>query len=140
MTKKLIIIISSIAAAILIFVGGFYCGLKFFSWTFNVTKLQKAYVELIPLQSDIEALDRKDYDALSASINLRLDSELITIYNLIGESNDKEQIHKAKKWVARVATHRKKFPAAYPKFPDDDRSEAVRGHIDAILAEYIDYK
>lgn len=140
MTKKLITVISSIAAAILIFIGGFYCGLKFFSWTFNVTELQKAYVELIPLQSDIEALDRTDYDTLRTSINLRLDSELINIYNLIGESNNKEQIHKAKEWVSRVANHRKKFPAAYPKFPADDRSEAVRNHIDAILAEYIDYK
>jgi hypothetical protein len=141
MMKKITKVILMTILIILTFGLGWYCGLNFFTWTFNHTELTKAYVELMPLQTDIEALDRKDYAALRTSINLRLDAQIIKVYNLIDDNKNTSDNIKAKNMLARVAKHRKEFPGAYPTYPEkNEYTENVHKHVEAMLAEFIDSK
>lgn len=140
MKRKILLGLCSAFAAVLLFGGGFFCGLKFFSWNYNISALTEARVALLPLLSNIEALDRKDYNSLRTSLNMRIDGEVLKIYNTIGESKNKEDIDKAKKWLSRLAKHRQKFPSEYPKYQENEETSKVHQHVEAILAQYIDYK
>lgn len=71
---------------------------------------------------------------------MRIDGEVLKIYNTIGESKNKEDIDKAKKWLSRLAKHRQKFPSVYPKYKETEETAKVHKHVEAILSQYIDYK
>jgi hypothetical protein len=140
MKKKIILSICGVCAGILLFGGGFFCGLKFFSWNWNISALTESRIALLQLITNIEALDRKDYDSLRTSLNMGIDGEILKIYNTIGDSKSKDDIDKAKKSLSRLAKHRQKYPATYPKYPASSETERVNKAVDAILASYLDYK
>ena len=140
MKKKIILTVCSVFAGILLFGGGFFCGLKFFSWNYNITALTEARITLLPLLTNIEALDRQDYDSLRTSLNMRIDGEVLKIFNTMEKSNNKDDIDKAKKWLSHLAKHRQKYPPAYPTYPENPETVKVHKHVDAILAQFIDYK
>lgn len=140
MKKKILVGGFSALAAILLFGGGFFCGLKFFSWNYNVSAFTEARIALLPLLSNIEALDQKDYDSLRTSLNMRIDGEVLKINDTIEESKNKEDIDKAKKWLSRLAKHRQKYPSIYPKYPGTEETAKVHKHVETILSQYVDYK
>lgn len=140
MKRKILIGVCSVFVAVLLFGGGFFCGLRFFSWTYNASALTEARIALLPLLANIEALDRKDYDSLRTNLNMRINTEVLRIYNTIEESKNKEDIDKAKKWLSRLANHRQKFPAEYPKYQGTEETAKVYKHVEAILSQYIDFK
>jgi hypothetical protein len=140
MKKNMILGVCAVVSGIVLFGGGFFCGLKFFAWNYNITALTEARIALMPLVTNIEALDRKDYDSLRTSLNLRIDGEVLKIYNTIEESKNKEDIDKAKKALSRLAKHRQNYPPVYPAYLQKSDNEKVYKHVDAILAQFIDYK
>ncbi len=140
MKKKIILGVFAVLGGILLFIGGFFCGLKFFAWNYNITAITEARIALMSLETNIEALDRKDYDSLRTNLNLRIDGEILKIYNLIEESKNKEDINRAKKALSRLAKHRQNYPPAYPAYLQSPDNEKVYKHVDAILTQFIDYK
>ena len=90
MKKKIILGVCAVLGGILLFGGGFFCGLKFFVWNYNITALTEARIALMSLVTNIEELDRKDYDSLRTSLNLRIDGEVLKIYNTMEESKNNE--------------------------------------------------
>ncbi len=140
MSKKIIVIVSSIAAAIVLFAGGFYCGLRFFVWTFNTTEIAKTNIEFRQLQSNIEALDNNDADALRTNLNLRSDVAIMKLYNMLEESKNGADADKAKKLLTRMAKHRKQFPPTYPKLQGNAETVKTQQHIAAILAEFEEHR
>ena len=140
MKKKIILGVCAVLGGILLFGGGFFFGLKFLAWNYNITALTEAQVALMSLETNIEALDRMDYDSLRTSLNLRIDGEVLKIYNTMEESKNKEDIKRAKMALSRLAKHRQKYPPAYPSFPRAPDTAKVNKHVDTILAQFIDYK
>ena len=140
MKKKIILGVCAISGGIFLFGGGFFCGLKFFVWNYNITALTEARIALMPLVTDIETLDRKDYDSLRTRLNLRIDGEVLKVYNTMGESKNKEDIDKAKKTLSRLAKHRQKYPPTYPANLQGPDNERVYKHVNTILSQFAEYK
>lgn len=138
--KKLIVIIVLTLVTIAVFAAGWYGSLLFYSRLFCISELKKGYAELAPLQANIEALDRKDYASIRTSTNIDIDSKILLINSLLETSNDKEDTERAKKWLSRVAKHRKQFPVEYPANLQNPQTAELKSAVDAILAKYADYK
>ena len=105
-----------------------------------MSELRKASAELAPLQVNIEALDRKDYESIRTMTNIEIDSKIILVNSMLSVSKSKEETERAKKWLSRVAKHRKQFPSEYPAYLESPETSNLRSEVEAILTKFTDYK
>jgi hypothetical protein len=135
--KKLIVLT---LVTIVAFAAGWYGSLEFYSRMFCFSELKKGCAEIAALQANIEALDRKDFESIRTSTNIDLDGKILLLNSMLQTSKNKEDTERAKKWLSRVAKHRKQFPFEYPVNLQNPKTAELKGTIDAILAKYTDYK
>ena len=133
--KKLIVLT---LVTIVAFAAGWYGSLQFYSRLFCISELKKGCAELAPLQANIEALDRKDYESIRTRNNIDIDGKILLLNSMLEASNDKEDAERAKKWLSRVAKHRKQFPTEYPANLQNPKTAELKSAVDAILAKYAD--
>jgi hypothetical protein len=136
MKKIIVLTLVTIAA----FAAGWYGSLEFYSRVFCISELKKGGAEIATLQANIEALDRKDFDSIRARTNADIDGKILILNSMMESSSNKEDVERAKKWLSRVAKHRKQFPAEYPATLQNPKTAELKSAIDAILAKYADYK
>jgi hypothetical protein len=140
MKKKIVLAVGGIFLAIAFFGGGCLLAFKAFDSRYGISDIAKDRIELGYLQDCVEKFDLKDYDSLVMLMNLRLDIEIISIYDKLRHETNINNIDKAKKSLSRIAKHRQTFPAVYPKFRTDPNILRTRKLIEAVLAEALIYK
>ena len=140
MMKILEKLIVPAVVALIAFAAGWYGSLEYYSRLFCVSELRKASAELAPLQVNIEALDRKDYESIRTMTNIEIDSKIILVNSMLSVSKSKEETERAKKWLSRVAKHRKQFPSEYPAYLESPETSNLRSEVEAILTKFTDYK
>jgi len=133
MRKKIKITVLVLISILGAFAGGFYAGLKFFSTVYSTSDIVSAYVDLIPLQLQMEQLDRGDYGKLRESLNLQIDGEVLRIFSHLDKAKNKEDIRKATGWLQRVAKHRSDHPPTYPQEISTEEHQKVTEQVSKIL-------
>jgi hypothetical protein len=59
---------------------------------------------------------------------------------MLETSKNKEDTERAKKWLSRVAKHRKQFPFEYPANLQNPKTAELKSAIDTILARYAGHR
>ena len=139
MNKKTIFIIAMLSAAVM-FAAGWYSGQYYYSKLFATSELSKSTAELAGLQLKIEQLDSKKYESVKTDINVDIDGKILLINSLLSDSSCKNDIVIAKKFLSRVAKHRKQFPVSYQPNITDKKYDDYHKSIQTILSQYSDYR
>ena len=110
--QKLIFIVGIIVISTTIFIGGSISGVSqnFMECLLNNSSMENALVESTIAFSHIVKIDEGNIESAKESMNLFLDSQLITIDQLIIDCPNEKYKKRANAFLARVAKHRKENP------------------------------
>jgi uncharacterized protein (DUF2267 family) len=90
-------------------------------------------VEAIQAQHILEYLDSGAPTKAKASLHLSMDGHIMVIGSLLETTSSEKDRESAKRFLRRVAEHRKKYPASYPEQLKSPEFEEVRAMVAEIL-------
>lgn len=133
--KKFLFILGLVILSGAVFASGVMFGtsLNFMKQLLTVSMMDKAYMDASSAFRDIQQIDKGNIDGAKESINFLLDGHIITIDSFIKDCpNDKDKA-RAKKILARIARHRKEYPAKNNVSKDVPEYKNVTNTIQNIL-------
>jgi hypothetical protein len=133
--QKLIFIVGIIAISSAIFIGGSMFGVSqnFMEGSLNNSSMINALAEGTIAFSHIEKIDQGNIERAKESMNLFLDSQIITIDQLIIDSPNEEFKKRANAFLARIAKHRKENPVPERTMKATQGELSTRNYVQDIL-------
>jgi hypothetical protein len=114
------------------FGGGLWAALHLYGLLQSTPFLNRELVEAIQAQQVLEYLDSGAPNEAKANLYLRMDGHILVIGSLLDTTSSEKDRETARKFLHRVAKHRRKFPASYPeslKSPDLQKARAMVAEI-----------
>ncbi|MCD4691426.1 MAG: hypothetical protein K8R79_00810 [Calditrichales bacterium] len=110
--QKLTFILGIVVLTAAVFIGGsmFGASQNFMEGLLNNLLMENALLEATIAFRHIENIDQGNIEKAKESMNLFLDSHIITIDQLVLDSPNEKYKKRAKRFLARIAKHRKKHP------------------------------
>ncbi len=124
-----------------VFAGGVMFGTtqNFMKHMFTVSTMDKAYMDASSAFRHIQEIDKGNIDEAKESINILLNSHILTIDSFMKDIPNDEDKARAKKLLARIARHRNDFPATINvtlKVPEyENVTNSIQNILDNALAE-----
>jgi hypothetical protein len=115
------------------FGGGLWAALYFYGLMQSTPFLTRELVEAIQAQYILEYLDGGTPTKAKASLHLRMDGHIMVIGSLLETTSSENDRQSAKRFLRRVAEHRKKYSASYPEQMKSSDFEEVRKMVAEIL-------
>lgn len=115
---------------------GFWVAAHFLGQLQATPILVRELVEAIQTQHHLEYLDSGATNNARASLVLRMDGHIMVMDSVLADASSEEDRERVKKFLRRVAEHRKKYPAVYPESPTTPDLDQARALVAEILKSY----
>ena len=135
--KKFLFIVGVVILSGSIFVGGLFAGsaLDFMNGLLQVSAFDQALVDASITSMRISQLDEGRIEEAKHSLNIQLDSQIMTLGIFLKDCPNAESMQHAEKTLTRIAEHRIKYPVS-----KDEDMEDVEDYVQEILTHALENK
>ena len=127
--KRFLFILGIVILAVLVFTWGLVAGtaLDFFQSMTETSFFENEAVSTATNFMVVQMLDKNEIDEAKASLNLTLDTQIMSVSMLMSACDNKKSRRMANGILARIARHREKYPA-----------HSIADGADEVIQEYLE--